>query len=227
VKAARIGSRNEPEIPDELATLSVSLRELYDDASWADVSVNDAQLSGAQAQRLAILGSRLTKVNFAESSLPALRAADVVFTDCNFSNVQIADSSFRRVSFSQTKFTGMQTSKTTFSDVAFRNCRMDLTTFGDTRFKNVTFDECFLREADFSETSFDRVRFVGCDLGRSLFTRTHTQHSEMRQCKLTELRGLDQLRGIAMEWNDILGNAEVFAAELGIEIIDDSSERDR
>jgi hypothetical protein len=44
------------------------------------------------------------------------------------------------------------------------------------------------------------------------------ERSEMRNCKLTELKGLAELRGVAMEWNDILAHADVFASALGIGI---------
>jgi len=223
VNRSRIGSRGEPEIPGGLVKLELGPGDLIDDASWTEVVIHDGQLIAAQAQRLELLESRLVKVDFSEGRLPAIRAVDVDFADCNLANVRTSDSSFRRVAFSHCKLTGFQASKTAFSDVTFRKCRMDLTMFAGVRFKNVTFDECVLREADFSDTSFDHVRFAGCDLGRSLFVRTHAQRSELRQCTLTELRGLSQLRGMAMEWSDILGNAEVFAAELGIEIITGSA----
>jgi len=40
----------------------------------------------------------------------------------------------------------------------------------------------------------------------------------MRGCKLEGIQGATSLRGVAMRWDDIVGNAGVFAGALGIEI---------
>ena len=42
---------------------------------------------------------------------------------------------------------------------------------------------------------------------------------ELRSCDLTALRGAEALRGMRMPWNDVLENAPLFAATLGIEIL--------
>jgi hypothetical protein len=43
---------------------------------------------------------------------------------------------------------------------------------------------------------------------------------ELRGCDLTGLRGAEALRGMRMPWNDVLENAPLFAAVVGIEIVD-------
>ncbi len=43
----------------------------------------------------------------------------------------------------------------------------------------------------------------------------------MSGCTLDGLRGVDRLRGVAMPWNDIVGAAGTFAAELGVRLLDD------
>jgi hypothetical protein len=41
---------------------------------------------------------------------------------------------------------------------------------------------------------------------------------ELRGCDLTELVGVEALRGARMPWDDILGNAPLFAQGLGIQV---------
>jgi uncharacterized protein YjbI with pentapeptide repeats len=84
------------------------------------------------------------------------------------------------------------------------------------KFKRVTFAACQIREADFSKVAFDRVSFVDCDLTRASFARATVMRSEMHRCTLTGLRGLAELRGFTMRYEDILEHAGLFAAELGI-----------
>ncbi len=65
------------------------------------------------------------------------------------------------------------------------------------------------------------MHFIECDLARATFDRVRLTASDMRHCTLNGMRGLGQLRGMSMEWNDILGHAELFASELGIVIAGD------
>jgi hypothetical protein len=43
---------------------------------------------------------------------------------------------------------------------------------------------------------------------------------EFRRCDLSALEGIENLRGAALEWADIVGMAGSWAAALGIEILD-------
>jgi uncharacterized protein YjbI with pentapeptide repeats len=80
----------------------------------------------------------------------------------------------------------------------------------------VTFLNCRVREADFSQAKLEEVSFVDCDLSRAMFERASLKQSVMRGCGLSGLRGVSNLRGVRMPLTDILGNAELFASELGI-----------
>jgi uncharacterized protein YjbI with pentapeptide repeats len=117
------------------------------------------------------------------------------------------------------KLTGIQVGNTSFVDVEFRNCRLEMASFNKVTFNRAIFRDCQIREGDFAETLFDRVSFIDCDLTRATFARMRLKDSEMRRPVLTGLRGLGQLRGIAMESNDILAHSELFAAELGIKAL--------
>jgi uncharacterized protein YjbI with pentapeptide repeats len=212
----RIGSLAEPEIPEDLDALSIDPDDLPDDLS--EVSIGEAQLIGIQANGLALSHSRLMKLNLTESRLSRLQASDVVFESCNLSNVQLPEPAFWRVKFAGCKLSGLQVVKGAFIDVTFAGCRLDLAAFSELKFKRVTFTECDLREADFSRMTFESVRFADCNLTSAMFGRIEIERAEIRHCTLTGLRGLRELRGVAMERDDVLFNAEMFANELGVEI---------
>jgi len=159
---------------------------------------------------------RLEKIDLTEVDLAALQATDVRFDACNLSNGAMPGAVFRRVVLAECKLSGIQVTKATFTDVAFNGCRLDFAAFGKVKFKHVTFANCQLREADFANLTFDHVLFVDCDLTRATFARVQLERTEMRRCVLGELRGLTELRGVAMEHADLAANAELFALELGI-----------
>jgi uncharacterized protein YjbI with pentapeptide repeats len=210
----------QPQIPSDLIQQTITGEILLDE--YEEVSIGASQLSGAGAQSLHLSRSRLERVDATDSQLAHLHATDVELQACNFSNAKLPDAAFWRVALSGCKLSGTQMMRGTLIDVTFRNCRLDFASFTDVKFKNVTFEDCQMREIDFSKVTLENVAFVECDLTRAMFGRMKIQRVEMRRCTLSALRGLSELRGIAMESNDILAQAELFAAELGIAAIPNS-----
>jgi uncharacterized protein YjbI with pentapeptide repeats len=75
-------------------------------------------------------------------------------------------------------------------------------------------------ECDFYEASFTDVLFEQCGLQQATFTGVQVKRVELRGCDLGGLRGVEALRGARMPWNDVLECAPLFAAALGLEIVD-------
>lgn len=213
------GSLVRPSIPEELTATTLGQDELIEDASFSDLALTGGEPLRVEAENIQLVASRITKVSLAESEFSRFDAADVEFQECNLSNVRFADSSFRRVLLSQCKLTGVHAKASNFSDVEFRNCRLDFASYEQAKFTRVTFRGCRLRDAAFFDANFESVRFLDCDLAGAVFTRVRTKNSEMRRSLLAGVRGLSELRGIAMERSDILANAELFAAALGIRVL--------
>jgi len=207
-----------PRIPNALEPLTLDADDMLDEPAFTDVAVTGSQLAGTHAQALAFTRMRLAKVNLSESRLPRFDISDVTFTDCNLSNLRTDEFSFRRAAIAQSKLTGIHFVSGTLGNTAFVDSMLDFARFDNVKFKNVSFLRCQIRDADFLNGSFEDVAFVECDLSRSTFARLRIGASQMRGCRMTGLRGLNQLKGITMAWNDILENAELFAAELGIQI---------
>jgi uncharacterized protein YjbI with pentapeptide repeats len=214
----KVGASSKPQIPGTIEETSFDLEALKDETAWSDVAIHDATLAGETVRHLSFERARVSNVDFGDVRLLQLHATDVALSNCNFANMTSSGSSLGRVTFSQSKFTGMQLTKARLTDVEFDDCRLDLTTFDGNQLKAVTFQNCLLRDADFSNTLLERVLFINCDLSGATFARMRITDSEMRDCKLKGLHGLDALRGIAMEWSDILENADLFVAELGIKV---------
>ena len=85
----------------------------------------------------------------------------------------------------------------------------------------MTFDGCLLAQADFREALFRSVRFDGCDLTEADLAGVRIDRCELRGCTLDGLAGLERLRGAAMPWADVVGNAGLLAAALGIRVLDE------
>jgi hypothetical protein len=65
------------------------------------------------------------------------------------------------------------------------------------------------------------VLFERCALREATFTGMRLRRLELRRCQLDGVRGVEALRGARMPWNDVLENAPLFAAAIGVEVIDE------
>ena len=64
------------------------------------------------------------------------------------------------------------------------------------------------------------MRFDRCDLSDADLTAVRIDRCELRGCTLDGIAGLERLRGAAMPWADVVGNAGLLATALGIRILD-------
>jgi uncharacterized protein YjbI with pentapeptide repeats len=76
-------------------------------------------------------------------------------------------------------------------------------------------EECDLYGATLRDVVFER-----CDLREATFSGVSVERVELRGCNLAALRGVEALRGARLAWSDVVENAALFAAALGLEIVD-------
>lgn len=77
-----------------------------------------------------------------------------------------------------------------------------------------------LAQSDFLETRLEHVRFHDCDLSGADFRGARLQACELRRCDLSGVEHVSGLRGASLEWPYIVELAGVWAAELGIGVLD-------
>jgi uncharacterized protein YjbI with pentapeptide repeats len=85
----------------------------------------------------------------------------------------------------------------------------------------VSFEDCTLAQTDFLDAQLHSVGFDGCDLTNADIRGARLKRCELRRSELTGLQGVESLRGAAMEWSDVVEMAGVWAAALGIEVLQD------
>ena len=190
------GSMRTPEAP----RLEDEARGELDGATLEQARLVDADLSGAR--------------------LKGLRLIDVAIERGNLANLVAPEPMLRRVSVTGARLTGLQWTRGSITDVVFRDCRIDRATFAGTTFERVSFDGCLLGQAEFREALLRSVRFDHCDLTEADLTGARIDGCELRSCTLDGLAGAERLRGAAMPWGDVVGHAGLFAATLGIRVLD-------
>ena len=188
-----------PRLPDDPAT---SAPALEDHAEWRELALAGGDFSGA--------------------CLRGLEITDATLRTCNLANVTALKASLSRCAFTGCRMTGFALADSTVEDVRFSDCLVDLAAFGFTRLRRVIFDGCVLRDADFGDARFEFVRFHRCEMQSARFTGARFTKSEMRGCALDGVQGIEALRGVAMDWSDIVGLAGEMAGALGIHVIDEA-----
>ena len=192
--------------PPEAPRLEGDLEPVAPEALGAGASIEHARLDDAD-----LTGARLR----------GLRLVDVVVARGNLANTAAPELSLRRVEIAGARLTGAQWTGGTIADAVFRGCRMDLATFAGTTFERVVFDDCLLVQADFREALLRSVHLERCDLTEADLAGVRIDRCELRGCTLDGLAGTERLRGAAMPWADVVGNAALFAAALGIRVLDE------
>jgi uncharacterized protein YjbI with pentapeptide repeats len=168
-----------------------------------------------------LMEARLADVDAGGGRVVGLRWVDVVVDRGNLANLVLPEPALTRVVFTGTRLTGAQWTRGRITDVVFRDCRIDLATFAGTTFERVTFDGCVLAQADFGGALLRSVRFDHCDLTEADLGEVRIDGCELRSCTLDGLLAAERLRGAAMPWADVVGNAALLANALGIRLLED------
>ena len=145
---------------------------------------------------------------------------DVVARDLDWANLSLRGFKARRVEFHRCRLTGSELAEATLSDVSFVECRLDLVGLRVAKLERVIFRDCRMEECDFADAALADVLFEHCELRRGSVGGARLKRVELRGCGLAGLDGVESLRGARMPWNDVLDNAPLFAAALGVEIVD-------
>ena len=148
-------------------------------------------------------------------------AVDARIENSDFSNTRALKSSLRRMELNLCRLTGIELAEATWNDVVLTECRADFAGFRQAKLARVVFRDCRLEEADFGGATLTDVVFERCQLHRASFAGCRVERVEFRSCTLTELVGVEALRGARMPWDDILENAPLFAQGLGIQVLSD------
>jgi uncharacterized protein YjbI with pentapeptide repeats len=207
-----------PDLPAQLD--AVEVKALSHDGAFTEVEVAGGWLVDQHANGVVFETVKLASVDLSGSRLDHLRISDGALTACNLANLQARSASLTRVSIDASRLTGIVLSQGKLVDVTLRGCRVDLASFTLARLERVTFEDCVLAQTDFLEAQLESVRFHDCKLNGADLRDARLKHCELRRSDLSELQGVESLRGAAMEWSDIVGMAGVWASTLGIELLD-------
>jgi len=145
---------------------------------------------------------------------------DAVVADVDWANRRAVRLAFERVELRRVRLTGAELAEASVRDATFDACRIDLAGLRHARLERVVFRDCRMTECDLYSAFLKDVLFERCELREATLSGCRLERVELRGCDLAGLRGPEALRGARIPWHDVVANAGVFAAALGIEIVD-------
>jgi uncharacterized protein YjbI with pentapeptide repeats len=215
---------SEPRVPHELTRVDLGTGGLHSELQLVDVLV-EGRAEETSARSVEIHDARLDNVDLTAARLPHLELQDCMVAGGSLANVTARGGTAQRVHFERVRLTGLTWQEGTLRDVLFSGCRIDLASFAASRLERVRFEDCVLTQVDLQDARLAAVVFERCDLSDADLSGARlTAGCELHGCTLSAVRGLERLRGAAMPLDDVVASAPVFAAALGIRILQGDEE---
>jgi len=210
-----------PRPPDIAAALGrADADDVIRDRRVEESELDGVDLAGLSLHNLRVRDSRLRGVDLSGSALAGLDVADAVVHEGSWANTIAGQATIVRLEATGLRGTGAQFAEAALTDCTFADCRLDLTSFRFAQLERIVFRDCRLEEAYFYGATLRSVRFEKCVLTRATIETATFDRCELRGCELTDLTGVEQLRGTRMPWPDVVQIAGLLAAATGIDVVD-------
>jgi uncharacterized protein YjbI with pentapeptide repeats len=200
------------------------------DAPLSELNASDGELEieGAlvelkapyevRAERVQISESDVRGLTLGAGSVPGMRLADVVLSNCDLSNVDGREGSLVRAEIRACRLVGFALGGGMVRDVRVVDSALALSSFAYVGLRNVIFDRVNLREVSFMNARLQGVEFLDCQLEGADFRGVKLSSCAIRGSTLDGILGVESLKGLVMPWAEVLSSAAALAAAIGITI---------
>jgi uncharacterized protein YjbI with pentapeptide repeats len=190
-----------PRLPKSPQTVDADeLRAGADEGSWTDVVVADVRLIGVE--------------------MDDARFVDCRFERCDLSGVRFTRLSMRRVELTDCRLTGIDLGAAALHDVRFTSCKLDDANLRGVQGERITFADTVLGATEFAQATLADAVFESCKLAGVDFRRAVLTGSTFPDSDLTDVLGVDGLRGTKLTMVQALQLAPRFAQQLGITVLE-------
>lgn len=186
---------------------------------WDSALVEGAELSSARLEGLVVLESAVEDAVLDGALLAGLRCSSSRWERVSAVAADAARSQWADVEVTGARLSALRLPAARLDRVALRGCRLDGAVLRDAALTDVVLDGCDLRGADLTGARLQRVSFTGCDLTGADLAGARCDDVDLRGATLDDLRGVDGLRGCAVDPAELVGLAPQLAAHLGLRLL--------
>ncbi len=190
-------------------------------APWGG-NLNDAHVRTGRAIRTTLIDARLRRSHLENLDLNGVVWEDVTVTGCRFEKVdftaaRLTGLTFERVHFVNCKLTWAHLAESRLDDVLFEGCRLDAATFDDITTTGPTgFVGCVLVNTVLRDCVLPHAAMSGCRLRQMSFESCDLRGADLRGNQLSEVSGVNSLRGVTIEPAQLPGLTDAVMRDLGV-----------
>ncbi len=208
----------QPSLPRSL-TKPDDIAELFNlEDSIAGVHIENTALTNANLEKTSISESLLAKIDFTHVEAVRFDVFDCELKGCNFTASKFPDSGWRRILIDGARCSGMQVTNSVLKHVTFKNSKLELVNFRSSRFENVTFEDCVLDDVDLYNAQLKNVEFINCTINNITFASARMANVDVSKSSIEGIKGINSLRGVTINYDQLLQLAPAFAADAGIKV---------
>jgi uncharacterized protein YjbI with pentapeptide repeats len=146
------------------------------------------------------------------------RFVDVELVRCDLSGSDFSEATWDRVRVVDCRASAIELPQAALRNVAFVDCKLDDANLRMARLREVRFDNCVLAGAEFGAAQLEDVAFNGSDLAGVDFGQARCAAVDLRDARLTGIKGIDSLRGATVALEQVVTLAPALALALGLRV---------
>jgi len=174
-------------------------------ARFLDCTLSSSVITGGDLEGSTWRGGGLRQVRFVGTQLARSVWHGLDLDGCALSGVELFGSRLRKI--------------------VFRGGMLQGVNLRQARLEDVVFEDCTLRDVDLGAATLQRVSFPGCRIEQIDLTGMTARQVDLRGAKIEISRGLDRLRGVVIDYSQLMELAPMLAAQLGLEVRTSGDER--
>lgn len=183
-----------------------------------ELSISECLAVGIITKNASLGDSQIVKTDMSYVDMKSFEIDNCRIISANLASSKFHDSVWRTVSVEDSRMTGLQAQNSTFKNIEFLNSKIDLVNFRFTTMENITFDNCVMYDADFYGATLKNVSFIKCSISKINFSTAKIKNVDLSESKIEGLLGVESLRGVTINYDQMLQLAPYFAHEAGIKI---------
>ena len=189
------------------------------------VLFSDLDFSAQDAADARFLECHLERCGVDGLALRRARLVDCLLTDNHGAGVDFADSTWRDSRLSGGRLGALTLPGATWTGVHVRGVKLGFVNLAGARLEDVVFEECEIGGIDARAAQLHSVAFIECTVGELNVAEATLSKVDLSGAKLKTLVGVESIRGAIISHEQMLDLAPLFAAQLGVEVRPERSER--
>lgn len=207
-----------PKIPAGLKEVTDNPASLAPGVQHERIILRGFEAPNKAAQKMKFDETALDRLMLTNAALDNIIMLDTEVRNCDLSAAVLGGGTLNRVRFTSCRMAGVDFSRATLQNVTFTGCKLDMANFRFVHLSGVSFEDCTFVEADFQVGELADTTFSSCTLENVIFDQCKLRNVDARSSELRTIHGWRHLRGLTIDYAQLITVAPELASELGVNV---------